>query len=171
MLSSEHLKNTVWRLKRGVEEAGSGELAELRRATPRQPWSGALWRLLGDSLADEAWPTSDSQREQLERRLAALLAAMAASSTLKQGAQPLGAALARAGYSELRLNRLLRASDDKLLDEVRAMAAFMESRSEPIEWSELAKLLVYEPDEERGEHARRFIARRYYNASHSEDAT
>jgi CRISPR system Cascade subunit CasB len=171
MLSSEELSDAVAMLVGQVHELDNGPRAELRRATPRSPWSAALWRLLA-KLPEHAWSWDEERRAQEERRWSVLLAAMAASSGLSDAApQRMGATLKEASYSELRLNRLLRAEEDKLFDQVRAMAATLESKGFAPNWYQLARLLFVDASTDAGESIRRQIARDYYSAAHQEQTT
>lgn len=171
MLSSEEFNNAVTMLSSRVQELDNGPRAELRRATPKSPWSAALWRLLA-LLPEHAWSWDEERRAQEERRWSVLLAAMAASSGL-HGATPqrMGTTLKEASYSEQRLNRLLRAEGDGLFDEIRTMAASLESKGHTPNWYQLARLLFMDASTDAGESIRRQIARDYYSAAHQEQTT
>lgn len=57
--------------------------------------------------------------------------------------------------------RLLRAEGERLFDELRAAVRFLESRAEPFDWAELARLVLIDapPDHEQ---TRRELARAYF---------
>jgi CRISPR system Cascade subunit CasB len=166
-MSDEVLRAIIAKMQKRVEEADNGPRAQLRRATPDKPWSATLWTLLAAEVPEDAWAHDDATRADEERAWATLLSAMAGSSQLGIPAQePLGETLASGGYSELRLNRLLRAHGQGLLDEVRAMAAYLESKGCAVRWSEVGSLLLRDPEKPGGETARRRIARSYYGALH-----
>jgi CRISPR system Cascade subunit CasB len=166
-MSDETLRAIIVEMQKRVEEADNGPRAQLRRATPDKPWSATLWTLLAAEVPDEAWALDEATRAEEERAWAALLSAMAGSSQLGIPAQePLGETLAGANYSELRLNRLLRAHGQGLLDEVRLMAAYLESRGCAVRWSDVGSLLLRDAEMPSGEIVRRRIARSYYSALH-----
>lgn len=156
-----------------------GELARLRRAQGKEYASATLWRLLTSASMQEGPYTS----QKFERVWAVLLANMAQGFVpSKRGAQgdafgqghSLGAALAEAGVSELRLSRLLDASPTDehgdfegripLHEELRRTLAILVSKGVPIQWGEVAKLLFYA--EAPAEACRRRIARDYFRHEH-----
>lgn len=143
-----------------AENLGNGERAELRRAHPEEPYSPALWRLLAGR--DDLRVASDED----VARWGVFLAALSQGYELHDWKAPLGQALHEAGYSELRLTRLLRASPEQLSSEVRGVARFISSKRVKVNWAELADLLFNAPDEESGKRTRRAIARRYYSAEY-----
>jgi CRISPR type I-E-associated protein CasB/Cse2 len=90
-----------------------------------------------------------------------VVGALAVTSGLQAPRRSLGAALAEAGLSELRLTRLLRAHAGALPAEVRAVASYLASKAVPFDATDLARLVLSDggPSEER---VRRGIARSYY---------
>lgn len=139
---------------------GNGERAQLRRANPDEPYTPALWRVLA-GLPDE-W----AGREEQERRWGVLLQAMSQAPELHAPAARLGASLAEAGYSELRLERLLRSNEAQLGRELRRMGAFMASKNVNLDWRDVARLLFLDDEDTRKAH-RRAIARSYYGRLHA----
>lgn len=146
------------------EQLSNGDVAELRRAGPESPFSPALWKLLvmlditSSSGVDEA-------QDAYERRWSVIFNGMAITAGLHSMESPLGSALANAGFSELRLVRLLEARGDALHDAVRHMAQFLASKATPTNWIDVARLVLSTHSETR-ESIRRSIARHYYRTLH-----
>lgn len=139
----------------------NGELAELRRVHPDAPFTPALWKIL------LTYQDDDPHRGQPEheRRWAAVFGAMALAIGQHSAAAPLGRALANAGWSELRLVRLLEAPDDELFETLRRMARFVSSRGEALDWAEVAAL-AHETDPTHRRTLRQRVARSYYAAAY-----
>ena len=137
----------------------SGELAELRRISPEEPFTPALWKIL-ISCVPESW-TSGADRDEKERRWAALLMGMALSGGLHTPSKPFGEALAEAGWSELRFVRLMRAKDKKLFGELRRVAGYLAAKSQEANWADMADLLLDQHGDFAEKHRRR-LARYYY---------
>ena len=97
-----------------------------------------------------------------ERRWATILQAMAIHAGAFRPAAGFGQALASSDFSELRLQRLLRAEGNRLLDEARIVARFLAAKHQPINWIELADLVLNQRSR-RAESLRRKIARDYYS--------
>lgn len=144
----------------------AADLASLRRLTPTDYGGSGFWKIMtgivdvpDDYLAGD-WRPDCIERE---RRWGAILQAMAIHSDSFQPSVGLGRALESAGFSELRLQRLLRARGGGLLDEVRVLARFLDAKSEPVNWTDVATLVLHQQDE-RAEQVRRKVARDYYRA-------
>lgn len=111
-----------------------GELATLRRLDTSEPAGAAfakaalLWE--GD--------TSVLEREREITLFAAFVHALARTPSTEEN---LGASLARAGYSEARLERLLRAQDDALIEQVKSAALFLEAKGLGAHATDTAELL------------------------------
>jgi len=145
-------------LARGEYEGGisTGDLAELRRINPDEPYTPALWRILLNFV-----PHDDTISEERERRWAILLMAMATCADLHDPSTDFGTALAEAGWSELRFVRLMEARDDNLDKQLRRVAQYLASKSQQANWADAAWLLFVQ----EGDHAtatRQRIARSYY---------
>lgn len=153
------------KMKLGSQTAGragfsTGELAELRRIDPEQPYTPALWRTLVGYEIDQGWGDGE-WREALEERWAALLMGMAHTVGLHDYSTPLGAALAEAGWSETRFVRLMDSRGTRLIEEIRRVAQYLSSKSQPADWAQVADL-VLDQDADWAERQRRDIARDYY---------
>jgi len=144
----------------------TGDVAQLRRLSPREPYAPAVWKLLLDCVP-EAW-LAGPDREQKEQRWAALFMGMAHAAGPHDPGTPLGRALAESGWSELRFVRLMRARGDGLFEEVRRLAQYLSSKSQPADWTGMANLLL-DQDGEWAERHRRAIARDYYRALYARE--
>jgi len=164
------LHQVVGRLARTIDhELPGGTVAALRKLAPGEVGGGAFWRVLGDCLED-GLPQGDGEaRSAAERRWAAVLCGMAITAGLNAGPQA-GSALASAGLSEHRFDRLLRASGARLHDEVRTAARLLASKGTPLDWTDLARLVLTD-ESEGSEPARRSLARSYYRTIHSIETT
>ncbi|MFW6053278.1 MAG: type I-E CRISPR-associated protein Cse2/CasB [Persicimonas sp.] len=133
-----------------------GDLAELRRIDPAEPFTPALWKVLLEYVPDH-----DKLSAEQERRWAILLMAMATCAGLHDSDTAFGKALAEAGWSELRFVRLMEARGDNLVKEIRRLAQYLASKNQPADWTDAAWLLFVQ----RGDAAsdiRQSIARAYY---------
>lgn len=117
--------------------------------------SGGLWRILVEQNLD---PSPD--REQVYQLLLRAVALCGQGSN-EQGSDNFGAVLQTAGYSQVRLERLLEAQD--LLDEARKAILFLEAKGVAPDWSQLQNYLIYQNDR-----ARRSIARSYFRSQYSD---
>lgn len=145
----------------------TGDMAELRRISPDAPYTPALWRVLLTWVPDE--DLAGPARDKKERQWATLLMAMATCADQHDLHSWFGAALAKAGWSELRFVRLLRAHDTQLEMEVRRLAQFLASKGERANFVDLARLLFWQHGEV-AEKIRRDIARSYYRALYQIEA-
>ncbi len=156
------------------EDFPRGDLAALRRMTPGAP-AAAYWRLMAeeDLLGSPA----------VERKWALILQGIAIMTPTAnrpgngRGAHdpgtPVGRALflgddparSSALYSEMRLNRLLSAHGPALHALLARMFRMLAAQGVSLDWREMARFILSDGyDEERGEEARRRIARAYYRA-------
>jgi len=145
-----------------MEQEGAlstGEMADLRRISPDQPFTPALWRLLMLLKLDESpgW----IRQEHWERRWATLFMGMAHCAGLHKYEISLGEALAEAGWSELRFVQLMRAKEETLETHLRRVAQFLASKNQEANWTDVARLLFYQSGD-AGEKARLSISRDYY---------
>lgn len=134
----------------------TGDLAELRRISPEAPVTPTLWRLLYE--LDEAEATGPTA----ERRWATLFMGMAYCAELHDYDVPLGRALAAAGWSEVRLTRLLEERHERrLATRIRRMAQYLANKKQKANWADVARLLFFRSGE-YAENVRLNIARAYY---------
>ena len=149
-----------------------GVLASLRRLDLEDPSEPAFWQVMV-TWVEPSWTMPRgglASRDEAERDWACVLNAMVLMAGFHQTGRALGTALAAAGFSEVRLSRLLRASGPGLRTEVRLAARYLGSKAEPSNHAELASLVLGHGDPE--DRTRRRIARNYYrtlNANRSND--
>lgn len=144
----------------------TGEMAELRRIAPDQPFTPALWRVLLSLDLDKS-PEWYSQ-QTWERRWATLLMGMAHCIGLHDYNISLGQALAEAGWSELRFVKLMRARDETLEKHLRRVAQFLSSKNQHANWTDVARLLFYQSGK-TGEDIRLSISRNYYRTLYKKE--
>lgn len=139
----------------GAEDFPPGDRAALRRLDPDHP-SAVLWRV----LAKDAPDLLDEVAEPDAPDWAEVLLLLATLGPLARASGPsAGVALANAGVSEVRVERLLRSARGQL----RALAHQLNSAGAPVNPVDLALLLVGAPD--RLEEHRMKLARDYYRAT------
>jgi CRISPR system Cascade subunit CasB len=145
----------------------AGRVAELRRLDPHSPGGPAFWRVAAEHLVPAGELSGDGPaRDARERRWAVILGAMAHLGGLHDPHVPLGRALADASVSEARVLRLLRARDEALWDQLRAMVHQLASRAVRADQREIAALVLSDAphDDAWREDVRRKVARHYYAA-------
>lgn len=136
-----------------------GDLAALRRLNHRAPNALAFWQLLVGDVPD-TW----RRGEDAECRWALIIKGMAlmVPHHFNSGADP-GRVLSRAGFTELRLGKLLNARDGQFRDQFLRMCRYLAAKGEPVDWVRLAGLVLAEGrDETRAERERMAIARGFY---------
>ncbi|OPL19204.1 MAG: hypothetical protein AVO35_11535 [Candidatus Aegiribacteria sp. MLS_C] len=144
-----------------------GDIAELRRLTPSDPFSPAFFKLMASAVdPDRELPSGGNSRDEIERRWAVFMQAAAVMRKLNSRKVGLGSALASAGYSEIRFVRLLKARGSILFREIRTAAHYLASKAQMCDLVDIARLLMV-TDAERAESVRRSIARGYYGQSDS----
>jgi len=145
---------------------GTGPRAELKRLDPQRAatWPAIFWRLYSEHI--EPRLGSEATSEPVQRTWATVLGSLA---LLKTGDVHPGSALARVGYSELRLNRLLSARDERLLDEFRAAVRFLAAKKSAVDWPQFALLILHDPDSHTGDGVRRHLAGAYYRTLAAKD--
>ncbi len=138
-------------------DIGSGDIAMLRRMDLDDLGASAFWRIISTYVPADTLPNHDPLLAETERKWAIVLNALAILAGLHQHNVSLGAALAHAGFSELRFVRLLRARDATLGSHVRSAASYLASKGQSADCADLA-LLVFSD----AEPVRRKLARDYY---------
>lgn len=136
-----------------------GEIAALRRVGQKSWGVPAYWRVVSRILESRGLVVS----ERDEKRWAVVLSALALLSGQHARGVSLGRALASAGVSELRVERLLRAHDDALLDLIRPLAHQLASKGTSFDQATLADLVISDGTK-REDSVRRAIARDFYRA-------
>jgi len=143
-----------------------GDIAELRRVSPNEPFTPALWRVLMILDLDESPPYIN--QEIWERRWATLMMGMAYCADLHNYKVSLGRALAEAGWSELRFVQLMRANGEILEAYLRRVAQFLSSKNQEANWTDLAWLLFAQSGG-TAEKVRLNISRNYYSAIYQKE--
>jgi CRISPR system Cascade subunit CasB len=154
-----------WAMTSG--ELSTGDVAELRRISPTEPYTPALWKIIFTIVPDH-W-TKGSEREAKETAWAIIAMGLAKNAGLHARGRALGAALVEAGFSELRFVRLLRAKGGALHEEFRRMADFLASKHVNADWTDAARL-VLKQEGDAAESVRRAIARDYYRAVYARES-
>lgn len=144
---------------RGRRAVDPGTRARLARLDHKAPIAGEFWSIYLDMQEKAAaqsrpWALPESSCALLIRAMALM------SPYVQDAAQPLGKVLAEAGYSELRLARLLEADAEALPDLIISLTRFLGTKGRPIRWSDLARLLL----DHDGTTIRKTIAGDYYRA-------
>jgi hypothetical protein len=142
----------------------NGARASLRRAKLGAPPSEAFWRIAFDVLEPlGALPSAEALwRDEAERNWAALLGLIEPIAEQHRAFARTGAALAD-GLSEARVERLLTAKGDRLVDELRAVIARVRSDRAIVDARSFVALLASE-GRSNGEAERRRFARDFYGA-------
>lgn len=136
------LRSLIGRITAQVGEAmAPGDVASLRKLRPGALWSPAFWRILVVNLSQEL-PAGGQARLDTERNWAVILQAVAQLRGLHEPETSLGRAMARAGASEPRLLRLLRAGDEPLADAVRTAAHQLAAAGQAVDCADLARLVL-----------------------------
>lgn len=147
---------------------GTGEVAELRRldiARGLDAATPAFWRLVVSELEKNELVHPAAGEQELTRWMA-IVSCWAELAGLHRPRRPLGEALERAGVSELRLVRLLRAEGAALHDQLRKVAHQLRSAGEPVDFYDIAQLILSDEQDWR-EEVRQGIARRFFRSEHS----
>ena len=140
-----------------------GALAQLRRISPDEPYTPALWKVLLKYVPDH-----DKLSAEKERQWAILLMAMGNCAGLHDPSTKFGKALAQAGWSELRFVRLMEARGDNLIKELRRLSQFLASKNQEANWTDAAYLLFVQ-NGEKAQDIRQNIARAYYRQLYIEE--
>lgn len=152
-------RRVVNALRQRLSHADPGTLAALRRAGGSDSPPAAFYRLTVGILDehDEKLPEAGPLRDRIEARFSVVAAAMATGIDFLAPI-PLGKALADADIAEMRVLRLLEASEAQLPELVRGMVHQLVQKGQPFDPQELADL-VLNPDSPA---PRRRIARDFY---------
>lgn len=158
------LSQIVWRLIALISNSlSAGDVAALRRLRPQDAGCPAFWRLMATEIQPQELTLQPSEQAKRDRRWATILTALALLDGLTEKGISLGKALARADYSEIRFERLLRSEGANTLREILLAARFLAAKGQPVNPIHMAYLAMTR-DPEKGESLRREIARHYYRA-------
>jgi len=154
----DNLASIVARLHTAIhsEGVGNGGRAALRKADPSQPLPMSFYRFAAHYLPDH-WENNRSAWICLVSSLANI---RAQSHDMKRA---FGAELAKAGYTELRMNKLLSAKSDMLEHQVRQISRLFQSKAINANWVDPARLLLAKDNTAR-EAIRQQLATDYYKS-------
>ncbi len=155
---TELVNRIAGHLQRGGGFISQGDVAELCRMDPRKP-AAPFFKLSG-LLLDELLPGEVRARERLETLWATIVVGLAHLGELHRPKERLGFALANAEFSELRFTRLLRADEERLVDDLPSLARFLSAKRIVADWSDAAKLVL--ASNELAERIRRNLSRDYF---------
>lgn len=136
------------------ENFPTGERAALKRLTPRLPPSLKFYRFAFRHLP-QGWEAQQAEWMAVVSGIALMC------PEPHRPDRPVGRALAEAGYSEARLERLLAAEGEDLHTLVLRAARFLAAKAEAVNWVDLACLLLTR-DKGKLENVRFKFARDYY---------
>ncbi len=139
-----------------------GDLAALRRGPKAAP--STFWRVFTQLVEPSLSPEGPAS-EQEAMKWPAILQILALLEGLHARNARLGTALALAGLSDLRFERLMRANGDRLVDEAVKAARLLASKAQPADLFAFAQLLRHQ-DDEAAETIRRRVARDYFHTLH-----
>lgn len=143
--------------------------AALRRMSPIHRNVPPFWKVMATHLGPFL-PAPGPDREAQEQKWAAILSSLAEIGNLHRPKRYLSGALASADVHEDRVERLLHAHGEQLLDLPILIATQIQSRSEPVDWSDMA-LLVLSDGTTYEDQIRQDIARHYYRVRHAKQHT
>lgn len=148
------------------EKIGTGGIAELRHAFNKEVPGPVFWQLLSQCVIESGVHVSPDS----ERDWAIIMGGMALMEPNHHASIPLGRALAYSAYPEARLRRLLAAEPGSEIfrDTLYATVKWLDRNAQPVDWRDIAYLLVRRNDNEELTRHRRRIARSYYSV-HRDD--
>lgn len=141
----------------------TGDRAELRRMPEDGEPRPAFWKIAALYLVEQLPAHAGHLREDLERRWAQILAAVAEVHDLHRPGRALGHSLAEAEVTEARVDRLLRAHGASLPHLVRTTVHQLVTRGTAVDLTDLAWLVLSDGRAD-ADRARRKVARDYFQA-------
>jgi CRISPR system Cascade subunit CasB len=168
---ADRMNRAIGKIAKRMEPDGTmstGDQAELRRISPENPYTPALWKRLFEYDLEDDW--LGLGQEVYERRMATLLMGMAHCAGHHNYNVSLGTALAEAGWSELRFVRLMEARGETLETLLRRLAQYLASKGQDANWADVAWLLLRQ-EGDNAERTRLGIARQYYGTLHRQDTS
>lgn len=151
---------------------GTGDTAELRRLDAEKGVASTcapFWRIVVQNLEPSGLVDQHDGDAKLVPWIA-ILRSLAQMAGLHRPGRALGQALAAANVSEMRLERLLRARDKELYDQLRVTLHALASHGETVDGVEIARFVLSDTwGEVERERARRQVARAYYRTESKSD--
>lgn len=136
-----------------------GSLAALRRGDPRTVLAQPAFHRLTAGFDDQDFAGDGAER------WATVAHGVALTGVPDGSGEAAGATLARLGFSEMRLARLLSARGSAFRSQVTLLARFVRGRGSAMDWRDLGELvLVEERLEARADTLRLRLAREFYRA-------
>lgn len=152
-----------------VTTLSAGDVAALRRLDAAELSTPAFWKVVTGYIEPAGHlAEAGTARLEAERRWAVVVNALALLGTNHRREVRLGRALALAEYSELRLVRLVRATGPRLGHEVRTAVRFLVAKSEPVDATEFARLVLSDGTK-YADQVRRDVARAYYTEARDKE--
>lgn len=149
---TDRIRRAVRRIARDMTETekrpnppiGRGDRAALRRMHDGRPDGMVFWKLASRYLEPEDLlrPRHDPRRHAVERAWAAVFATAARLEGKHRGNFHLGRAMAEAGVSEARFQRLYAARGKTLLDALRGVVHQLASSGAQVDLGDVAELLL-----------------------------
>lgn len=140
----------------------TGSLSALRRSLHDARPTADFYRLLsGSKLRGWRWAADEGRREEQEQRWRLIVSAYASLMPFLHRQGSLGTALRLADYSELRFERLLRASDEELQALLRSAVHQLVSKGQGCGPEDIARLVLH-GDGAASRRVRSSIARDFY---------
>lgn len=143
-------------------DLAGGDRASLRRHRPGSPLPPAYWRLAVGTLEPAEAIDSGRLSNDTDHDWAAILCGLAHLAELHARGRSLGRALAEAGYSERRLDSLLRADESRLRELLPTLARHLDAAGVQVDWTDAARLLFTRGSAATGLRDR--LARDYYGS-------
>lgn len=137
----------------------TGSMAALRRGDARTVLSQPAFHRLTAGFEDHEFAGDGAER------WATVAQGIALTGVPDGEREAAGATLARLGFSESRLSRLLSSRGSTFRNQVTLVARFARGRGTPLDWSDLGELVLLEERvEDRADTLRLRLARDYYRA-------
>jgi len=146
-----------------------GQTAALRRLAPACPTHATFWYGL-EKFVVPMFPERPPIASEPAWALLMHAMALMAPDPHERGAHA-GTVLADVGYSELRLERLLRARGvAELIRPLTEAARFLRAKGRSVDWVRLAPIVTAPAESDIAEEARRSIARAYFAQLHAKQS-
>lgn len=156
---SQATRSKLYLLQQRVRNSrmDTGSMAALRRGDARSVLSQPAFHRLTAGFDDQEFVEDGAER------WATVAHGIALTGSPDGDREAAGATLARLGFSEARLSRLLSARGSAFRNQVTLLARFVRGRGSSLDWTDLGELiLVEERIESRAEALRLRLAREFY---------
>lgn len=164
-----NVRQAIHQISQELREDGAGRSA-LRRMSHTQRNVPCFWMIMASHLGTLLPLQMGEERESQEQKWAGILASLAEIGPLHQKGRHLSAALVSADVHEDRVQRLLHAHGEQLIDLLRPIASQIQSKSVRVDWSDMA-LLVLSDGTTYEDSIRQDLARHFYRILHKKNHT